>query len=97
MTYLHWKNDMKHCILLKTTTEIPIFLIKEVCEQTAAFSYYKYYYFLRDQQMSSPKNILPCRQIYSWFSCFIFQLIVCKICAKNSSNVFSLLQSWIKI
>ena len=31
MTFLYWKN----CILLKVAFDITLFLIKEVCEQTA--------------------------------------------------------------
>ena len=58
MTFLHQKDDKKHCILVKTTFEICLFLIKEVSEQTAAFNYYKYGYFLHDQQMRPSKNII---------------------------------------
>ena len=46
MKYLHevytLQNYKKHYILLKTTSEIPLFVIKEDREQTAAFDYYKY-------------------------------------------------------
>ena len=32
MTFLRGKDDKKHCILLKTTFEIPLLLINEVNE-----------------------------------------------------------------
>ena len=56
--FLRWENYKKHCLLSKIAFEIPLFLIKEVCEQTAAFNCYKYGYFLHDQQkMSSSKRL----------------------------------------
>ena len=42
MMFVHWKNYKKNCILLKTTVELPLFLISEVDEHIAAFEYYKY-------------------------------------------------------
>ena len=37
MTFLHWKNYKRHCILLKATFTIPVFLMKEVHESKTAF------------------------------------------------------------
>ena len=42
MMFLHQKIFKKHYILLKTTFEIPLFLVEEDWEQAAAFNYYKY-------------------------------------------------------
>ena len=52
MTFLHWKNHKKYSILLKITFEIPFFLIKKLLLKKAAFNYYKYSYYLHDQQIS---------------------------------------------
>ena len=41
-------------ILLEKAFEICLFLIKEVCEQTTSFNYYKYGYFLHYETL---KNI----------------------------------------
>ena len=57
MAFLHWNNYKINCILSNTTFEIPLFLIKEVLEQTAAFDYYKYGYFPYDQQMRPSKKV----------------------------------------
>ena len=46
------ENYQKHCMLLKKSFEIPYFLSKEVCEQTAAFIYYKYGYSSHGQVLS---------------------------------------------
>ena len=42
MTFLHYINYKKCSILLETAFEIPVFLMKEVREHTAAIDYYKY-------------------------------------------------------
>ena len=42
MVFLHWRNYRKRNMLLKTAFDIPLFLMKEVCEHTAAIDYYKY-------------------------------------------------------
>ena len=39
--FVHWKNYKKHCILLKTTFEIPLFFLKEVGDPIATFEYCK--------------------------------------------------------
>ena len=36
-----WKTYTKHCALLKTKSETPSLLLKDVCKQIAAFDYYK--------------------------------------------------------
>ena len=43
-------------MLFKATSEIPLFLIKKVLEQTAAFDYYWYGYFQHEQQMRPSKK-----------------------------------------
>ena len=48
MTFLHWRDYKKSWILLKTTFEIPLFLIKELHD--SCFGLYKYSYFPLDQQ-----------------------------------------------
>ena len=58
MTFLHRKGNKKHCILVKTTFEISLFLIKAVSEQIAPLNYYKYGYFLHNQQMRPSKNVM---------------------------------------
>ena len=57
-SHVHWQNHKKHCILLKTTFEVPFFLIKEALEQAAAFNYDKFSYFLHDQQMRPSKKVI---------------------------------------
>ena len=67
MKYLYGVSTLeeykKHCIILNKTFEIPLFLIKDVYEQTAAFDYYKYGYFPSDQQMKPSKKVLSCGHI----------------------------------
>ena len=64
MTFLHGEDEKKHVILLKTTFETPLLLLKEVSEQAAGFDYYKYGYFLHDQQMRPSKSVTSCGHIY---------------------------------
>ena len=37
MTFPQWKDYKKHCMFLKATFKIPLFLTTEVREQKAAF------------------------------------------------------------
>ena len=63
MTFLDQEDDKIHCILFKTTFEIPLVLIKEISEQTVIFNYYKYGYYLHDQQMRPSRNSISCGHI----------------------------------
>ena len=98
MAFLQWKSCKKHWILLKATFGIPLFDIKKVLEQTAAFDYsikiVVIFYMINKRGIEKK---LSYSHICCQFSCFIFQFIVFKIFAKNLSNSFSLLQSWLKM
>ena len=51
----------KHWIIkynIKYNFEIPLLLIKNVYEKTAAFDYYKHGYFPSDQQMKPSKKVI---------------------------------------
>ena len=94
--FLRWENYKKHCLLSKIAFEIPLFLIKEVCEQTAAFNYYKYGYFLHDQEKMSSKRLYALFTMIANSLVSFFNLLFSK-CVKNSSNILNFLQSWLKM
>ena len=80
--------------LLKTILEIPLSVIMEVCEQTAAFGYCKYglhIIFPSDQHMG------PSKKVYVLWSCLLLVLLsdFLTCCfqkwTRNSSNIFSFL------
>ena len=65
MTFLHQRHEnvlstLKNiaCLSKKTFEISLVLLIKEVSEQTAAFSYYEYGYFLHDQQTRPSNNVI---------------------------------------
>lgn len=66
------KNYEKHCINLKATFGITLFLIKEIFEQMAASKYYKYGPYVSSSTDETFKKIYVMVTHFFKFSCFIF-------------------------
>ena len=90
MGFLHWIN-YKYCIILKTTLEIPLFLVEKVCEQMAAF----------DNSIANMVYVFLTWSVDEAFkkSYMLWSHIVCLKPLQSSFRshlIFSLLSAWLR-
>ena len=95
--FLHWKNYKKHCILLNATFEIPLLFTKEIFEQLELlWTVANVVIFCMINRLGLWKKLFPVVTVNASYLASFFNLLFSK-CAKNSSNISSSLQSWLKM